>query len=145
MKKGDIEISFGSELQYLDIVQNVSDTITQMLSFSDDNRYWIGMSVRELVTNAILHGNKQDIAKRVEVRFEIDTDRLVVIVRDQGRGFDTAKLPDPLDPKNLMKPSGRGIFYVRTFMDDVRYSTLPDGGLEVRIEKSLNHKTQGDL
>ncbi|MFQ5928587.1 MAG: ATP-binding protein, partial [Acidobacteriota bacterium] len=63
---------------------------------------------------------------------------------DQGEGFDDSKIPDPLDPENLLKPSGRGIFYVRSFMDDVRYRVLPGGGLEMRMEKRLNHQKQGD-
>jgi serine/threonine-protein kinase RsbW len=144
VNKSDIEISFGSELQYLDIVQNVSDTITAMLGFNEDSRYWIGMSVRESVINAIVHGNKKDAGKRVAVRFEIGAGCLAIVVRDQGEGFDTSLLPDPLDPQNLLKPSGRGIFYIRTFMDDVRYTSLPGGGLEVRMEKRLNHRNQAE-
>jgi serine/threonine-protein kinase RsbW len=144
VNKSDFEISFGSELQYLDIVQSISDTITTMLGFNEDSRYWIGMSVRESVINAIVHGNKKDASKRVAVRFEISTGCLVIVVKDQGQGFDASELPDPLDPGNLLKPSGRGIFYIRTFMDDVRYTTLPGGGLEVRMEKRLNHKNQAE-
>ncbi len=142
--KGEIEISFASELRYLDIVQCVSDSITRMLSFDDDTRYWVGMSVRESVTNAILHGNKMDEGKRVWVRFALDPERLVIYVRDQGAGFDESKLPNPLDPRNLMRPSGRGIFYIRTFMDDVRYTVLPEGGMEVRMEKRHDHKVKSD-
>jgi serine/threonine-protein kinase RsbW len=140
----DIEISFSSELRYLDIVQVVADSITRMLNFDDDTRYWVGMSVRESVTNAILHGNKMDEGKRVWVRFGMNPERLVICVRDQGAGFDESLLPDPLDPKNLLRPSGRGIFYIRTFMDEVRYTLLPEGGMEVRMEKRLNHKVKSD-
>ena len=136
--RGELEISFGSELRYLDVLQGVSDSLTRMLHFDDDTRYWVGMSVRESVTNAILHGNKMDEDKRVWVRFSLDPDRLVICVRDQGAGFDESKLPDPLDPRNLLRPSGRGIFYIRTFMDDVQYTHLPEGGMEVRMEKRLN-------
>jgi serine/threonine-protein kinase RsbW len=140
----DIEISFASELRYLDVVQVVADSITRMLNFDDDTRYWVGMSVRESVTNAILHGNKMDEGKRVWVRFGMSAERLVICVRDQGAGFDESKLPDPLDPQNLLRPSGRGIFYIRTFMDEVRYTRLPEGGMEVRMEKRLNHKVRND-
>ncbi|RPI28427.1 MAG: ATP-binding protein [Acidobacteria bacterium] len=143
-QKGEIEISFASELRYLDIIQVVSDSITRMLNFDDDTRYWVGMSVRESVTNAILHGNKMDEGKRVWVRFDLSPDRLVIYVRDQGAGFDESKLPNPLDPRNLLRPSGRGIFYIRTFMDDVRYSVLAEGGMEVRMEKRLNNKLKSD-
>jgi serine/threonine-protein kinase RsbW len=95
--------------------------------------------VRESVTNAILHGNKLDQDKRVGLRFSISGNRLVIRVRDEGEGFDESKLPNPLDPENLLKPSGRGIFYVRSFMDEVKCVHLPGGGWEVRMEKRLNH------
>ena len=137
---GEFEVSFGSKLHYLDLVQGISDNISQMLGFDEDARYWIGMSVRESVANAIQHGNKLDENKKVELRFEIYSDRLVIFVHDQGEGFDESKVPDPLDPKNLLKPSGRGIFYIRSFMDDVQYRILPEGGLELKMEKRLNHK-----
>jgi len=144
VRKCDIEISLASELRYLDVIQGVSDSITRMLELDDDTRYWVGMSVRESVTNAILHGNKMDEGKRVWVRFNLAPESLVIYVRDEGAGFDESKLPDPLDPRNLLRPSGRGIFYIRTFMDDVRYTILPEGGMEVRMEKRVNHKVKGD-
>ena len=114
-----------------------------MVGFDEDGRYWVSLSVRESVTNAIMHGNNQDAAKRVGVRFKISNDRLTICVQDEGGGFDEGQLPDPLDPGNILKPSGRGIFYVRSFMDDVGYRRLPEGGWEMRMEKRLNH-TKGD-
>ena len=138
VKKDEIEISFVSRLQYIDLVEGISDSITQMAGFDEDTCYWIGLSLRESVTNAIQHGNKLDEGKRVGVRFEIEPDRLVILVQDQGEGFDESKLPDPRAPENLLKPSGRGVFYVRSFMDDVSFRCLPEGGLEVRMEKRLN-------
>ena len=115
-----------------------------MVGFDEEARYWIGLSIRESVTNAIEHGNKLDQNKKVGIRFEIRSDRLVICVKDEGEGFDESKIPDPLDAKNLLKPSGRGIFYVRSFMDDVRFQPLPQGGLELRMEKRLNHLKQGE-
>lgn len=141
---GEVEIFFGSRFGYLDLIQDFSEAIGRMVGFDEDSRYWIGLSIRESVTNAIQHGNKLDESKKVAVRFQIMPDRLVICVQDQGEGFDDSKIPDPLDPDNLLKPSGRGIFYVRSFMDDVRYRVLPGGGLEMRMEKRLNHQKQGD-
>lgn len=137
--KRDIELFFGSRLDNLEIAQNVADAIGRLLDLDDDGRYWMSLSVRESVTNAILHGNKLDQRKRVGLRFSISGDRLVILVRDEGEGFDESKLPNPLDPENLLKPSGRGIFYVRSFMDEVKCVHLPGGGWEVRMEKRLNH------
>lgn len=138
-----VELSFGSTITYIDLVQDVSDNITKILGFDEDARYWIGMSVRESVINAIQHGNDDDESKTVGVTFAAYGDRLVVSVRDQGEGFDLSKLPDPTDPENLLKPSGRGIFYVQSFMDDVSFSQNPTGGMEIRMEKRLSQESQG--
>ncbi len=140
--KRDIELFFGSRLDNLEIVQNVADTIGRLLGLDEDSRYWMSLSVRESVTNAILHGNKLDQKKRVGLRFSVSGNRLVIRVQDEGKGFDESKLPNPLDTENLLKPSGRGIFYVRSFMDEVKCALLPEGGWEVRMEKRLNHKKQ---
>ena len=139
-----LNLSFGSQLYFLDVVQDVSENFSRMLGFDDDGRYWVSLSVRESVTNAILHGNKQDENKQVALSFVVEGGRLIICVQDEGEGFDEASLPDPLDPSNLLKPSGRGIFYVRSFMDEVRYRNLPGGGWEVRMEKRLNHQQEGE-
>ena len=139
---GDISIDFGSRLDYLEIVQDVSDNIGRMTGFDEDCRHWISLSVCEAVANAILHGNRLDEAKRVGLRFSVHAESLVICVRDEGNGFEESTLPDPLEPANLLKPNGRGIFYVRSFMDDVRYRRLPKGGWEVRMEKRLNHQQE---
>lgn len=144
MEKTDFEITFGSRLEYLDLVQSVSENLGRMVGLDEDGQYWMSLSVRESVTNAILHGNKQDRAKKVGVYFSFLKDRLVIRVTDEGSGFDESRLPDPLNPRNLLKPSGRGIFYVRSFMDQVSYQALPEGGWEVRMEKRLNHQQQGE-
>lgn len=140
---GELDISFGSSLDYLELVQDVSESVGRLAGFDDDGQYWISLSVRESVTNAILHGNKQDLAKKVALSFHFEKHRLVICVADEGRGFDESILPDPLDPSNLLKPSGRGIFYVRSFMDEVSYRNLPRGGWEVRMEKKLK-SNQGE-
>jgi serine/threonine-protein kinase RsbW len=96
------------------------------------------MSVRETVTNAIQHGNKLDQSKHVEIQYEVGPDRLTISVRDQGSGFRVSDLPNPLDPENLLKPSGRGIFYIRSFMDEVEFRPLSQGGMEVHMTKRVS-------
>lgn len=142
--RAQVNLSFASAFSYIDLVQDVSDNITKIIGFDDDARYWIGMSIRESVINAIQHGNGEDESKKVGVCFSAFSDRLVISVQDQGEGFDISKVPDPTDPKNLLKPSGRGIFYVRSFMDAVSFNERPGGGLEVRLEKRLNKANQGE-
>ena len=132
-----IEIRIGSALEYLDLVQTLSDCVTEFMGFDEDTAHWIGMSVRESVTNAIQHGNKLDPGKKVDIRFEVAPDHLEITVKDEGNGFQVDKLPNPLDPENLLKPSGRGIFYIRSFMDEVEFIAHSQGGMEVHMVKKV--------
>ena len=132
-----VEIRIGSALEFLDLVQTLSDCVTEFMGFDDDTTHWIGMSVRESVTNAIQHGNKLDPDKKVDIRFEVTPDHLEITVKDEGNGFQVEKLPNPLDPENLLKPSGRGIFYIRSFMDEVEFLTHSQGGMEIHMVKKV--------
>lgn len=107
-----------------------------MLGFDSDAQYWIGLSVREAVTNAIQHGNSSDLTKEVRLGFYLSEEALKIVVRDQGTGIDELEIPDPLDPENLLKAGGRGIFFVRSFMDSVNFRLRPEGGHEIIMEKS---------
>jgi len=138
IKANKIEVSIGSALEYLDLVQTVTDCITSFMGFDEDTAHWIGMSVRESVTNAIQHGNKLDQGKKVDICFEVGKSNLEITVRDQGNGFQIDKLPNPLAPENLLKPSGRGIFYIRSFMDEVEFKALSQGGMEVHMVKRMS-------
>lgn len=140
----DIELSFGSEISYLDLVQGVSDGASALAGFDSDSQYWIGLAVREAVTNAILHGNQEDAKKKVVLVFRICEDRLEIVVRDQGKGMKDLDIPDPLDPENLLRPGGRGIFFVRSFMDSVDFRVPPGGGHEMVMEKFRSQRKQGE-
>lgn len=136
-----IRLRFSSTFEMLDLVQVVSDHVSRLLAFDDDSVVWTGVAVRESVINAIKHGNRHDPAKQVTVEFTMTPsavpDQLLVSVRDEGEGFDPESLPDPLAPENMLKSSGRGIFFVRSFMDDVSIARHPEGGMEVRLVKKL--------
>ena len=140
----DIEVIISSALENLDLIQAITDCITHYMCFDEDSAHWIGMSVRESVTNAIQHGNKLDLGKKVNIRFELRADKLSISVRDQGNGFKAEDVPNPLDAENLLKPNGRGIFYIRTFMDEVEFRPLSQGGMEVYMVKKVS-SNQGDL
>ena len=140
----DIELTFGSEISYLDLVQGVSDGASALAGFDSDSQYWIGLAVREAVTNAILHGNQEDAKKKVVLVFRICEDRLEIVVRDQGKGLKALDIPDPLDPENLLRPGGRGIFFVRSFMDSVDFRVPPGGGHEMVMEKVRSQTKQGE-
>jgi serine/threonine-protein kinase RsbW len=95
------------------------------------------MAVREAVTNAVIHGNKRDETKAVGVKFINSPGALEIIVKDQGEGFDPSGVADPTDPQNLLKTSGRGILFMRTFMDEVEWLEHDEGGTVVRMTKRL--------
>ena len=137
-----VRLEFSSAFDMLDFVQVVSDHIGRGLGLDDDALHWVGVAIRESVINAIKHGNRQDESKHVFVDFETTADHgareLLIRVRDQGEGFDPACLADPLAPENLLKSSGRGIFLIRNFMDDVQLQRVPGGGMEMRMLKRLH-------
>lgn len=97
----------------------------------------IAISVSELVNNAIIHGNKSDMTKVVDVRYSVNSKELKVIVTDQGKGFDYDTVENPIDDNNLLKEVGRGVFIVKSFVDDISITTLPEGGTRVEITKKL--------
>jgi serine/threonine-protein kinase RsbW len=101
----------------------------------EDAAHYMSVAVRESVVNAIKHGNRQDESKRVFLTFTLDTTELQVEVADQGEGFDPDSVPDPVAEENLLKTYGRGIFFMRSFMDTVAYSFPPGGGTLVRMTK----------
>ena len=132
-----VELRIQSSLDYTDLVENLTNNLTALAGCDSEHAYFIEMAVREVLVNAIRHGNQFDFEKRVRVRFRFDTTRFEVQISDQGRGFDYEHLPDPCDPANLLKSSGRGIFLVRSFMDDFSLIYVPDQGTEVKFAKRL--------
>ena len=135
-----VRLEFTSAFEMLDFVQVVSDHITRSIGMDEDAAHWISVAIRESVINAIKHGNRNDANKRVFVEFETEVrepPELTIRVRDQGEGFDPEELADPLAPENLLKASGRGIFLIRNFMDDVQLQRAPEGGMEIRMLKRV--------
>ena len=136
-----IRLEFTSAFEMLDFVQVVNDHVGREVGFDEDSVHWVGVAVRECVINAIKHGNKNDASKRVFVEFETvfndGANELGIRIRDQGQGFDPEALANPLDPENLLKASGRGIFLIRNFMDEVQLQRAPQGGMEVRMTKRV--------
>jgi serine/threonine-protein kinase RsbW len=135
-----VRLDFRSTFEMLDFVQVVSDHIGRMAGLDDESLHWVSVAVRESVINAIKHGNKNDARKRVHVeltRLDGDHQGIAIRVRDEGPGFDPATLPDPLAPENLLKSSGRGIFLIRNFMDEMVLQRAPQGGMEVVMVKKV--------
>jgi len=130
-----IELTIQSRYEYIEFVGSITKSVTDLLEFDDDTANWIELAVRESVINAIKHGNRLAADKSVALKFTLEPAALTVHVRDLGEGFDLSQIPDPLDPENLLNPSGRGIFYMKTFMDEVDYTRHPEGGTVVRMVK----------
>ena len=138
---GTVRLQIHSNFDMVDFVQVVSDRVGQLAGMDEDTVHWIGVAIRESVINAIKHGNREDAGKLVTVEFTFepvaDPRKLIVRVLDQGEGFDPDDVANPLDPENLLKSSGRGIFFMRSFMDDVVLRRADEGGMEVRMTKKL--------
>jgi len=132
-----IEITISSRFENIELVQVIAEHLCENAGLDDDGSHWIGMAVREGVANAIKHGNKLDIRKKVFATFDLSGEHLAIRISDEGDGFDPGNVSDPLNPQNLMKTSGRGIFYMRTFMDEVEYAFSPDGGTQLIMTKKL--------
>jgi serine/threonine-protein kinase RsbW len=142
-----VRLEFTSTFEMLDFVQVVTDHVGQTVGLDEDAQHYVDVAVRECVINAIKHGNGNDTGKRVFVEFSTVNAAgdnagnakavLTIRVRDQGPGFDPDTVADPLAPENLLKASGRGIFLIRSFMDEVQLRSAPEGGMEVRMVKRV--------
>ena len=126
-KPQEICVTISSQLKELNRIERLTEKIAKKLDFSEDQQDNLAIAVTEAVGNAIVHGNKKDPNKKVYIAFQLGEDWVEVSVRDEGEGFDPKTLSDPLDPNNLMKESGRGIFILKSLMDDVSFSFTSKG------------------
>lgn len=122
-----VSYTLESTLASVNKAEQAAAEVAAKSGFAEDDCGRIAMAVREAAVNAVLHGNRYDPAKRVTVSFASTPDALTVAVRDEGPGLDPATLPDPLAPENLLKQSGRGIFLIRAFMDEIHFQTMSPG------------------
>ena len=132
-----VKLEIASRFEMLEMVQTVLQHASAIVGFDDEAAHYLSVAVRESVVNAIKHGNRLDEAKRVAVEFLIHPKALEVQVRDEGGGFDPGSIPSPVAPENLLKADGRGVFFMRSFMDEVSYSFPTKGGTLVKMVKKL--------
>jgi len=123
----EIRFTIPSRLEALSQVEKLSSDIAIKLNLTDDQKDNLAIAVTEVVGNAIFHGNKKNPKKTVDICFQIKKDFIHISVTDQGSGFKPAELANPLDPLNVMKESGRGIFILKSIMDDIQFSFSPKG------------------
>jgi serine/threonine-protein kinase RsbW len=122
-----MRVEIPSRLEELSRVEKLAQKIAKTYCVPPDKLDNLAIAITEAVGNAILHGNKLDPDKIVVIQFRMDGVYLRIDVEDQGRGFDPDSLRDPLLPENLMKESGRGVFILKSLMDDIRFSFSPNG------------------
>ena len=134
-----VSYTLDSTLDSVNHAESTASEVAAKAGFSEDEQGNIAMAVREAAVNAVLHGNQRDPAKKFFVAYETTIDALVITITDQGQGLDLSLIPDPLAPENLMKGSGRGIFLIRAFMDEVRFRNVAPG-TEITLIKHVSRK-----
>jgi len=130
-----IEVTLETLLDSVDLAEDITLRVAASVGFDEEQGYRIGMSVREAVINAYEYGNNQDRQRRIFLVFELFPAEMVIHVRDQGPGFKLEEVPDPLAEENLLKTSGRGLFLIRAFMDELDVTSPQSGGAEVIMRK----------
>ena len=126
-----------SRIESLAVINAVTEEVLGQMPFDEEDRNAIAISVIEAGTNAIHHGNREDRSKPTEVLFRQENGALVILVRDKGKGFDLERLKNPLAEENMFAESGRGIFILNSFMDEVEFQFDPGRGTECRLVKYL--------
>jgi serine/threonine-protein kinase RsbW len=133
---GRLSLRLNSTMESVDEVEAAAEKLAAEAGLDEDERYHVAMAAREAAVNAVLHGNEYDPAKRIAASFENTGAALVITIADQGKGLDPEKLPDPRTPENLLRGTGRGIFLIRSFMDEVHFKQLHPG-TELTLVKHL--------
>jgi len=131
----EVDLIINSNYKFIDIGHDLVKYLCNLIGFDEDATHWIILAVREGISNAIKHGNQCDLMKKVIVRMSYQDNKLSVIIEDEGVGFDPAKVQNPLLPENLLKSTGRGIFYIKSFMDDVEYEFKDKSGTILKMKK----------
>jgi len=124
-----------STLESVDVAEEAVLREAQELGFDEDDLHRIGMSVRECMVNAVVHGNRYNARKKVRLTITRAADRLTIVIGDEGEGFDLNSLPDPLANENLLRHSGRGLLLIQAFMDEFQIRAREPKGTEVKMIK----------
>lgn len=132
-----VSYTLDSSLDSVNKVEQAAEQLAKKSGLDEDQTFQIAMAVREAAVNAVLHGNAYSPEKKITASFENTGSSLVIRICDQGSGLDPDSLPDPLAPENLLSGSGRGIFLIRSFMDEVHFKLLHPG-TELTLIKHLD-------
>ncbi len=143
MSENRVTYTLDSTLETVNKAEGEARWVANGAGFDEDSVEQIAMAVREAAVNAVLHGNHYSPDKKVGLAFETTPGSLIITIRDQGNGLEESNLPDPLAPENLLKTSGRGIFLMRSFMDEVRIRKA-NPGTEITLIKHAGGRISGD-
>jgi serine/threonine-protein kinase RsbW len=138
IKKKNDQIVIPSSLDYLPKVDEYVEGKLKKLGVDEDRLADIAVSVTEAVTNAVLHGNKNDLKKKVQIKLKADSSRVEITVEDEGNGFNPESIQSPIEKGNLLKEAGRGIFILKSLMDKVDFIVMPQKGTIVKMTKFLS-------
>ena len=129
-----IRLTLPSSMQHVYLLDIIVSEILRETDFTEDVQEQINLAVIEAGTNAIKHGNKEDPTKKASLEFVLTDVELSIVITDEGEGFTRQEVADPLDPENLLKSSGRGLFLMEACMDSVAYEA---NGTIVKMVKNL--------
>src|SRR5712691_8277308 len=137
-----VDEQLDSTLESVDQAEEAVLREAEAMGFDEDDLHRIGISVRECMVNAVVHGNRYNARKKVHLKVSRAPDRLTVWVADEGEGFDPATLPDPLAGENLLRQSGRGVLMMQAFMDEFQICNRAPQGTEVKMVKYVARTSQ---
>lgn len=140
MNKKTFELEIGSDSNNLITLEEFVNYVATEINFDPNRLPGLMIAMTEAVTNAIIHANKKNPEKTVKITFELDGRILTIIVKDQGEGFDPNTIPDPTEPENLLKDSGRGLYLMRIFANELKYNCTPEGTETILIVDLDNPK-----
>lgn len=127
MSDETLNIVFHSDPKSLEKAENFMREAIKRFALAAEIENAVLLAVSEAVTNSMMHGNKWDKNKKVELTAELKDNKLIIIIKDEGHGFDPLTVPDPTSPENLLKDNGRGVFIMKSYVNEVMYKRLEDG------------------
>jgi serine/threonine-protein kinase RsbW len=133
----EVDSLMDSTLESVDTAEETILRIAREVGFDEDDQHKIGMSVRECMVNAVVHGNRYNGRKKVRVAVGRGERSIEILIGDEGEGFEVSAVPDPLANENLLRHSGRGILLMQAFMDEFEIRPRTPHGTEVRMLKKL--------
>lgn len=136
------QLVLASRFENIEVAERALRDLCDRAGCDGDDLYWVVTALREALANAVRHGNRSDPGRNVLVDYSVDGCTVSIRVEDEGEGFDPTAIPDPTEAENLLRPSGRGIFYMQQFMNQVEFSRAATGGTSVLMIKKLQPTTK---